>query len=295
MLCTKKVSTVLIATLLVLMLSIPVYADTNVSVTTTGNVTLIVETDGTITIIYNGVNIQQMINGLGSALNSIAGKMSSLATETDLDEVNQTVYFLIDELEAVLDNLYARTNYLAAVIGLNSNSSTVLENLKNGTSTVSGYLDSILTDLDLVTEDITILNTEISSVYAEFQEFESKADADNTEIQKAINRLQAGLQTEIQNLQTEIDEIYADLDGKRQVLVNATVADLENLSRMIEEEKLYQTSTDGEVRSLEDILLDVQTKLYHYEIVIYLLAIGVILAIVLVIYVAGKKSKSASS
>lgn len=246
MLCTKKVSTVLIATLLVasLVLSIPVYADTSVSVVTLEDVTVVVETDGTVSLYYNGVNIQEVINGLGSALNYVANKMSTLAKEHDLGELNQTVYSLIGELNLVLDNLYGRTNYLAAVIGLNSNSSTVLENLKNGTVTVAGYFESIITEMNNVSSDIATLDNVLSEINLELQAFENYTDG-------KLNATYLEIENLANYTDKQLNAILFELNEKREKLTESMVKDVLTLDTRIQEEADRQTITEENFEELE--------------------------------------------
>ena len=59
MIYSKKLLSIATAILLIVSIgtAIPVKADTYVDVDTTGNVQLLITTDGTVNLIYNGVNI----------------------------------------------------------------------------------------------------------------------------------------------------------------------------------------------------------------------------------------------
>ena len=299
--CSKKIfTTIVITTLLVISMGItlPVKADTDVTVTTTGNVQVVIYTNGTVNLIYNGVNIQAEINGLKAILASMTYQMSQLATKTEVANLNQTVYQLIGELDKILDDLYGKTNYLANIIGFNADNSIVAANLKSGTSTITKYLDSILTTLDSVADDIETLDTRISSVYNELQDFENYVDGRFNATYLEIETLGNYTDTQLNNLYIKLHGEIQDLKASTLQLVNSTYIELNGLTESLRKDVLADLLT-LESRILDETdrqdftelqLEDLQRRLYNAENALgALVLIFIVLAILLV--AIGIKSK----
>ena len=297
--CLKKILSVL-AILLVVSVGIvlPVQADTYVDVTTTGNVQVIINTNGTVHLIYNGVNIQAEINGLKAILASITYQMSQLATKTDMENLNQTVYQLIGELDTILEDLYGKTNFLANVIGLASNSSVVVENLKIGTQTIASYLDSIIATLNNIKKDINTLDNNLSEIYTELQAFENYTEGrfnatyleienlgnyTDVQLDNLYNKLHGELQDQKVSTLQLVNSTYIELNELRESLREAVLKDLTTLDSSIQElessvqdETNRQDFTELEVQDLQQRLYDVENVLGAFVL------ISIVLAIILV-------------
>ena len=293
-------NTIVMMVLLVLSVGIvlPVKADTYVDINTNGNIQVIINTNGTVNLIYNGVNIQGEINNLYSVMASITYQMSQLATKVEVENLNQTVYQLINDLDMILNDLYGKTNYLASVIGFNTSDSIVATNLKVGSSTIVEYLDSILSTLGSVTNDITTLYENTSSIYNELQAFENYVDnefnatyleienldleienlGDYTDIQ--LNNLYIKINEEVRNLQISTLQLIndANYEIRKDVLTDLTL-----LESKITYEANIQAFTNNQ-------LLDVQQRLYNVENILgVFVLVFIVLAISLVVIVIKRK------
>jgi len=295
--CSKKMLSV-IAILLVVSVGIalPVKADTYVDVDTTGNVQVVINTDGTVSLFYNGVNIQAEINGLYSALSGIALRMNTLATKTDVGNLNQTVYQLIVELDGILGDLFGGTTFLAGVIGISSNSSVVVENLLVGTQTVASYLDSVLTTLDDVADDVEVLEGTIDGVQERFNileafetqvleqfnatENEIEDLTDYTEEQRNLIRLQiTALEKDIEAF---VDTKALELNQQREALRETILTDLltldtsvQELASLVQDEKDRQAITEKEVQNLQNRLDEAEKTFNTFIIAVIITAIAV--------------------
>ena len=272
--CVKKTLSILVILLVVSVgIALPVNADTYVDVDTTGDVQVIINTDGTVHLIYNGVNIQGEINNLYSVMAYISWQMATLATKTDVNNLNQTVYSLIGELDMVFKDVYDNANFLASIIGISSNSSSVSLNLKSGDYTIVSYLDGILADLYET-------NTTLTNVRNELTNFENYVDgrfnATSTEIETQLtilgnyvdtqlNDLYTKLHVEVQDLKAYTIELvngtYIELSERREEMRKDVLADLETLNGLIKEGADRQTITEAYVNNLQQRLYDVENVL----------------------------------
>jgi len=291
--CVKKILSV-VAILLVISVGmvIPVQADTYVDVDTTGNVQVVINTDGTVSLFYNGVNIQAEINGLYSALSGIALRMNTLATKTDVGNLNQTVYQLIVELDGILGDLFGGTNFLASVIGISSNSSVVVENLLVGTQTVASYLDSVLTTLDDVADDVEVLEGTIDGVQERFnvlEAFETQVleqfNATKNEIEGLTDYVdETATQTSLlkEELEAFVDTKALELNQQREALRETILTDLltldtsvQELASLVQDEKDRQAITEKEVQNLQNRLDEAEKTFNLFIIVSIITAIAV--------------------
>ena len=242
---SKKMLSVLIATLLTLSLltTIPVKADVYVSIDTVGDVNLTVEiVDGTLHIIYNGVDLLTELNGLQSSIHAIAYQISYLATKTELD-LNQTVNQLVGELDVILEDIYSKTIFLAYAIGLNSNS-TVGTNLMSGNYTVAGYFESIITEMNNVSSDIATLDNVLSEINLELQAFENYTDG-------KLNATYLEIENLANYTDRQLNAIFFELNEKRENLTESMVKDVLTLDTRIQEEADRQTITEENFEELE--------------------------------------------
>jgi len=284
----------IVAILLVISVGIalPVKADTYVDVDTTGNVQVVINTDGTVSLFYNGVNIQAEINGLYSALSGIALRMNTLATKTDVGNLNQTVYQLIVELDGILGDLFGGTNFLASVIGISSNSSVVVENLLVGTQTVASYLDSVLTTLDDVADDVEVLEGTIDGVQERFnvlEAFETQVleqfNATENEIEGLTDYVdETATQTSLlkEELEAFVDTKALELNQQREALRETILTDLltldtsvQELASLVQDEKDRQAITEKEVQNLQNRLDEAEKTFNLFIIVSIITAIAV--------------------
>lgn len=226
MLYSKKMLSILVVTLLSIsiVMAVPVYADVDVSVSTVGDVSLTVAiTDGTLTIIYNGVDLLAELQGLQTSVQSLstyinAVSMANAATQGDVSEMNRTINQLIGELDIILDELYTNTAILARTIGLDSNSS-VAENLKSGNYTLVSYCESMISSLNQVSVNILNLDAEIENL------------ANHTD--------------------TQLQTIYNELTQQRQALQQSVSSDVQTLGDMLQNESITQKNTAQNVQALQ--------------------------------------------
>ena len=243
---SKKMLSVLLATLLTLSLLtiIPVKADVDISVYTVGDVNLTVEiVDGTLHIIYNGVDLLTELNSLGNSIHAIAHQISYLATKTELGDLNQTVNQLVGELDVILEDIYSKTIFLAYAIGLNSNS-TVGTNLMSGNYTVAGYFESIITEMNNVSSDIATLDNVLSEINLELQAFENYTDG-------KLNATYLEIENLANYTDRQLNAIFFELNEKRENLTESMVKDVLTLDTRIQEEADRQTITEENFEELE--------------------------------------------
>jgi hypothetical protein len=243
---SKKMLSVLLATLLTLSLLtiIPVKADVDISVYTVGDVNLTVEiVDGTLHIIYNGVDLLTGLNSLQNSIHAIAYQISYLATKTELGDLNQTVNQLVGELDIILEDIYSKTIFLAYAIGLNSNS-TVGTNLMSGNYTVAGYFESIITEMNNVSSDIATLDNVLSEINLELQAFENYTDG-------KLNATYLEIENLANYTDKQLNAILFELNEKREKLTESMVKDVLTLDTKIQEEADRQTITEENFEELE--------------------------------------------
>lgn len=248
---SKKMLSILIATLLTVSIGItvPVKADVDVSVSTVGDVNLTVEiVDGSLTIIYNGVNILAELNSLQNSVQGLSTYMSYLATKTEMSGLNQTVNRLVGELDEVLEDLYGNTVFLAYVIGLNSNS-TVGANLLSGDYTIAGYFESMITALDNVSSDVITIDKALSETNVELLAFgnytEGKFNSTYLEIENLADYTN-----------NQLNNIYFELNEQNEKLKESMVKDVLTLDTMIQAETNRQTIAEENFKALEKRLED---------------------------------------
>jgi len=88
--------------------------------------------NGTITIIYNGVNI-----------------LNKMTTRRQYNQLRTDLYQLAQQLDTVFSDIYGKLGFLAYVTGVNSeDNSTVALTLKAGNMTIVNFLNQIFTELD---------------------------------------------------------------------------------------------------------------------------------------------------
>lgn len=243
---SKKMLSILLATLLTLSLLtiIPVKADVDISVYTVGDVNLTVEiVDGTLHIIYNGVDLLTELNSLGNSIHAIAYQISYLATKTELGDLNQTINQLVGELDIILEDIYSKTIFLAYAIGLNSNS-TVGTNLMSGNYTVAGYFESIITEMNNVSSDIATLDNVLSEINLELQAFENYTDG-------KFNATYLEIENLVNYTDKQLNAIFFELNEKRENLTELMVKDVLTLDTRIQEEADRQTITEENFEELE--------------------------------------------
>lgn len=287
--------------------TLPVKADTDVSVYTVGDVNLTVEiVDGSLTLTYNGRDILAEINSLKSSLWAVSSSMSYLATKTDVGALNQTVGQLIGELDLIFNDVYGKTNLLAGVLGISSNSSAVSLNLNSGDYTFVSYLDGILSNLDET-------NTELAGTYNELVTFENYAEGrfnatyleieslgNYTDIQ--LNNLYNELDGELQGLEAStlqvVNSTYIELNELRESLRQDVLADLLTLESLIQEGENKQAITEmklDEVESRFDAFVTAkEQETRTLNIVLIVAALGTILPIASV-YIVKKKRKNSTA
>ena len=319
MLRSKKFVSITITLLLIASIGtiIPVKADTDVTVYTVGDVTLTVNiTNGSLLLIYDGIDILAEIHYVQQRMFYLQGLMytfmSTYATQeslTNLEQVinqelynlNQTVSQLVGELDVILEDLYGKTNFLAYVIGLDSNSSIIATNLMSGNYTIVNYLDSIITTLDNVDNDLLILEDAISEIRerlgelevfklyaleqfnATYLEIENLVNYTDTQLDNLYNELLGEIQTlEISTIQF-VNSTYIELNERRESLRQDVLADLIILEGLIQVETNRQDFTELEVQNLQQRLYDVENVLGLFVI------ISIVLAILLVAVVIKRK------
>lgn len=228
-------------------------AEGNITVTTSD------EANGTLTIIYNGVDLLAELNSQLETINSqlitivwLEEQMKNL----ELNDLNQKILQLIEELNTILEDVYGKVGFLAYVIGLTSNSSTTVEDLKSGDSTIVNYLDKTFANLDETNAAISNLDKELADTYVEVR-----------------------LAMEAQGVEIENLEEYAnELEGRVKELEELTNERLSMLNSSI----LTETNRQTMMQRNLDVLMALS---------VFLTIVLAVVATALV-YVANKKSKT---
>ena len=257
MTCSKKVMSIAVMTLLMLSTGIlmPVKAEVDVTVTTTEDVYLVVNADGSVTIYYNGVELLGEISTLKDSLQNLSAAMSLFATKTDTTALNQTINQLIEELDRIFTDVYARTNFLASIIGITDNSTEVSLNLINGTHTVASYLEGLVDNLNETKTKLTITYNELLALenYTENQfnatylEIASLGNYTDTQL--------SNIYSELQNLETATSQVvnttYVELSEQRESLRQDVLADLLTLESLLQNKSTQLAITEAKLSEVE--------------------------------------------
>jgi hypothetical protein len=254
---SKKIMNIVVVSLLMLSTGIlmPVKAEVDVTVTTTEDVYVVINSDGSVSLYYNGVELLGEINNLKAGLQSLSSVMTYLATKTDVTALNQTINQLIEELDMIFKDVYSKTNYLASIIGITANSTEVSLNLVNGTHTVASYLEGIVGNLNET-------NTEIVITYNELLAFENYAENQLNATHLEIESLGNYTDTKLNNLQDEFQALevstlqvmnrtYTELGEQREELRQDVLADLQALESRRQDDATQLAITERKLDAVE--------------------------------------------
>ena len=245
---------------------IDVDAEGNITVTTSN------EDNGTLTIIYNGVDLLSELNSQLETVNSQLITIMILQEQMkrfELNDLNQKILQLIEELNSVFKDVYGKVGFLAYVIGLNSNSSMIVENLKSGDSTIVNYLDEASADLDDTNLAISNVAKELADTY--------------TEAKLAMQ--EQGI--EIKNL----EEFTNDLEEYLNKLEEYTEEQLSILDSSVLDETNRQTATEERQTVAEERLNYVEKQLNMFASLSICLVMALASLVIALVYVATKKPK----
>jgi len=126
-------------------------------------------TDGDLTVIYNGKDIlaeleayyKELLN-LQSQIAYLQGLANLGDLQGDFTELYLQVSLLIEDLEEILKDLYGNLGFLAHVIGINpGNNSAIVEVLLSGNTTIIDYLDEAFTSIYGLDGALNYTNTEL--------------------------------------------------------------------------------------------------------------------------------------
>lgn len=263
---SKKLMSIAVLSLLILSTGIlmPVKAEVDVTVTTTEDVCVSINADGSVTIYYNGVKLLEEINNLKAGLQSLSSAMTYLATETDVTELNQTINQLIEELDVVFTDVYSRTNYLASIIGITDNSTEVSLNLVNGTHTVASYLEGLVDNLNET-------NTQLAIIYNEFQNLEASTSQ-------------------------VVNTTYVELSEQRETLRQDVLADLLTLESLLQNKSTQLAITEKKLSEVEQRFDDyVTAKAAESQRLNSVLIVAALATTLTIVTIAAIKKKNGST
>ena len=179
-------------------------------------------TDGDLTVIYNGRDILAELEAYYKELLDLQSQLAYLQglanlgdLQGDFTELYIQVGILIEELEDILKGLYGDLGFLAHVIGINpGNNSAIVEVLLSGNATIVDYLDEAFNSIYGLDGALTYTNTEIVN----FQEY---------------------TQTQLNITYTELSDLHFELvsfEDYTQQQLNYTYTELKSFEEYIEDQ-----------------------------------------------------------
>jgi len=156
----NKIKIIFITSLFMLAFLAPARADIDITVTTEGDVDLNVSTNGDgamLSVDYNGRDLlneieQQIktIENLRTVIVYYAAKNDVEDLQNEIEELDAELEKLVGELNHVFNDLYAKVNSQAHVIGINPGNSTVAVTLIAGNKTVADFIQENIDDIRLI-------------------------------------------------------------------------------------------------------------------------------------------------
>ena len=200
---TKIIKLFLIVSLLTIaFLALPVKADVDITVTTTGNADVELNTGGgaLVSFDYNGRDLLQELQDKADAIHAIKVGMIFLANQQNMDRLEdelaaleEDIRKLIIELNEAFGDVYFNLHMQAHVIGINPGNSTVAITLISGNKTVAEFIQDnrdelviIELQLDAIDARITMLDDELHMMLDEQAQDIDKNNETIQEMQKYL-------------------------------------------------------------------------------------------------------------
>ena len=173
-------------------------AEGNITVTTAD------EGNGTLTIIYNGVDLLAVLDGQRQEVNSLWAEIQYWQSMNyyDVSSLYGKLNGLIEELNGVFNDVYGNLGLLVRLIGLDSNS-TITVDLDN---TVVDHLNNAFDNLNQIDSEISSLQGELTDNYGEIygglENQEERSDA----LEEYVNELEELINQRLSMLNSSILE-----------------------------------------------------------------------------------------
>ena len=226
MMKNKIVLLVMIMLLSTTLCIVPAFADeVHIEIDMNGDAYVNIEnTDGDLTVIYNGRDIlgeleayyKELLN-LQSQIAYLQGLANLGDLQGDFTELYLQVSLLIKDLEGILKDLYGNLGFLAHVIGINpGNNSAIVEVLLSGNATIVDYLDEAFTSINGLDGALNYTNTELVN----FQDYTQ------TQLNTAylgLNDLHSELLSFEEYTQQQLNTTYTELKSFQEYIENQLV------------------------------------------------------------------------
>ncbi len=251
----------------------PAFADeVYINVDMDGDAYVTIEnTDGDLTVIYNGRDIlaeleayyKELLN-LQSQIAYLQGLANLGDLQGDFTELYLQVSLLIEDLEEILKDLYGNLGFLAHVIGINpGNNSAIVEVLLSGNATIVDYLDQAFTSIYGLDGALNYTNTELVN----FQDY---------------------TQTQLNTAYLELSDLHFELvsfEEYTQQQLNTTYTELKSFEKYIEDQLVM---LDVSLLDEKDVQMALEGKLEMTQNILYgSLGFSAVLAVALI--VVGRK------
>ena len=231
----------------------PAFADeVYINVDMDGDAYVTIEnTDGDLTVIYNGRDIlaeleayyKELLN-LQSQIAYLQGLANLGDLQGDFTELYLQVSLLIEDLEEILKDLYGNLGFLAHVIGINpGNNSAIVEVLLSGNATIVDYLDQAFTSIYGLDGALNYTNTELVN----FQDYTQ------TQLNTAylgLNDLHSELLSFEEYTQQQLNTTYTELKSFEKYIEDQLVM----LDVSLLDEKDVQMALEGKLEMTQNIL-----------------------------------------
>ena len=222
---TNKLQIPLIFSLIVLLASMLVFADEGgdyvaISVEMKGDAYITIRNEeGSITIIYNGVNV----------LRKLASKAQVSGLKKQVAELRRELNDIADALDLVFKDLYSKVYFLAYVTGVTGDNSTIAMQIRSGNMTLPDFIEQLFNITESQSLQIEELSLRVDAsqeeVRRELNELWNKVVERLKETQNEVHSVKAELQKtneRIDNLVEKLDLTFNDLYGKVYFLAHVT-------------------------------------------------------------------------
>jgi len=175
--------------------------------------------EGSITIIYNGVNV----------LRKLASKAQVSGLKKQVAELRRELNDIADALDLVFKDLYSKVYFLAYVTGVTGDNSTIAMQIRSGNMTLPDFIEQLFNITESQSLQIEELSLRVDAsqeeVRRELNELWNKVVERLKETQNEVHSVKAELQKtneRIDNLVEKLDLTFNDLYGKVYFLAHVT-------------------------------------------------------------------------
>lgn len=215
--------------LLLIMVAMPMMrsgADVDITLTTDGDVDLAVLTGGDGALLSVDYNGRDLLNEIKQKIKTIEGLRTIIAyysARTDVEDLQKEIekldadlVVLVSELNHVFNDLYAKVNSQAHIIGINPANNSIAMTLIAGNSTVSDYIHDAFVEIDEI-------DTELVSLQYQVDVFGSEARATESALQSLagnFNDALAEIWSTDRKLDSRIDVLSMSTEELRDELIS---------------------------------------------------------------------------